>query len=1158
MKRKILFVTLFLVVAIALVLPIIPARAQVATSEEIPSITEKLSPGWERISPTTTVRTVAPAVNGMATVEYRVSAVEETLGDNTTLIDNRWYYQVDPSGQWWFENGNNQFKARVTSDSVTVLDKKGRISVHSSALTLESNTYKDGKPKIVDDPLNGQYKSCLMWEYGKYGKGSTLTRYLRSNNGRLSELWVLSGKPSKDLIFRPNITQAEGYGADTTPMFVFDANYNIIGITANLSHGFYIVEAVNLQNVTYPVYIDPTYNFTPTEDTRLQKSGTVYNTVRTATSADFVLDGDYPSWVGQEYWSANYWINRSTLAFNTSSIPATTTITQAHAWVYGYTDGSDTDFSLYFCSGQPTYPHTPVTVTDFNRAYYTVDSGAGYNTAFGWSASYHVITLNNTGWIIKGGTTKLILMSSRDIAGTVPTGEERVAFWQAEHGAAYTPWLYVVGTAPVTAPIIVTSAATSVTSSGARLNGYISSDGGATCSVQFQYGLYTSYGFTTAWASGYSTGSTFSTIIAGLAPGTTYHFRAVATNTAGTGYGSDATIVTAPLAPTFFTAIGGSTQVSLSWVKGTGAYYTLVLRKTGSYPTSTNDGTVVYYNNGSNCVDSPLTNGVTYYYGAWSYATDLNTYSLTSVQSSATPTAVSAPGTTTGSAFDIGATSATLQGILTSLGGYASADVWFDYGETLAYELGSTAPQTLTATGTFSAGISGLNSTTLHHFRAVADGAGGTSYGTDITFTTGGVGAPAITTNVATGVQITSAQLNGTVTSDGGSPPVTVWFDYGLTTAYELGSTPTAAGLVTSDTFYYGLGGLTTNSTYHYRAVGQNTLGTTYGIDQSFITTTATAPTTNTNSATSVGAVQVTLQGTLLTDGGATCDLSFEWGLTTGYGNTVTASPSTGSAGTAYSALVTGLVVDTTYHFRANATNNGGTGNGTDMAFTTVFGPPTDFMAVAVSSSTINLSWVLQGDQTFVSYKTTGYPVNLLDGTEVYFGLNTYATLSGLTVGTTYYFSAWSWKTGGVWTSTNANAIATTYASTGTNDLPQPTVPAGEEPTPGGSWFDVPTSAVVRNLPLYDIAIGWSDAFEVPEGTFLAILSLFLSMIAGAVLFVKYTQAIPAVCASIMVIVVAALIQACPPVFAIFVGTLEIGAGFGLMSLGGNIAGKGA
>ena len=90
-------------------------------------------------------------------------------------------------------------------------------------------------------------------------------------------------------------------------------------------------------------------------------------------------------------------------------------------------------------------------------------------------------------------------------------------------------------------PAAITNPATLIASFSARLNGSVNPHG-LTTSVYFQYGTTNSYGLTTAPQS--RTGNTFlniSATISGLTASTTYHFRMVTTNSAGTRYGSDET-----------------------------------------------------------------------------------------------------------------------------------------------------------------------------------------------------------------------------------------------------------------------------------------------------------------------------------------------------------------------------------------------------------------------------------------------------------------------------------------------------------------------------------------------------------------------------------------------------------------------------------------
>jgi len=89
-----------------------------------------------------------------------------------------------------------------------------------------------------------------------------------------------------------------------------------------------------------------------------------------------------------------------------------------------------------------------------------------------------------------------------------------------------------------------------VGASGAALSSELI-EGGAVTTVQFEYGPTNSYGRVTGAVSAprkYFT-QRVGTVALGLNPNTTYHFRMVATNSAGTTYGPDGTFRTFPLPP---------------------------------------------------------------------------------------------------------------------------------------------------------------------------------------------------------------------------------------------------------------------------------------------------------------------------------------------------------------------------------------------------------------------------------------------------------------------------------------------------------------------------------------------------------------------------------------------------------------------------------
>ena len=97
------------------------------------------------------------------------------------------------------------------------------------------------------------------------------------------------------------------------------------------------------------------------------------------------------------------------------------------------------------------------------------------------------------------------------------------------------------------------------------------------------------------------------------------------------------------------------------------------------------------------------------------------------------------------------------------------------------------------------------------------------------------------------------------------------------------------------------------------------------------------APTVITNSATGISTSGATLNGSVNANGGSST-VKFYYGLTTAYGDTVTAtqSPVSGSSSTPVSKSITGLAPNTMYHYVVSATNIGGSSSGHDSTFTTI------------------------------------------------------------------------------------------------------------------------------------------------------------------------------------------------------------------------------
>ena len=249
-------------------------------------------------------------------------------------------------------------------------------------------------------------------------------------------------------------------------------------------------------------------------------------------------------------------------------------------------------------------------------------------------------------------------------------------------------------------------------------------------------------------------------------------------------------------------------------------------------------------------------------------------------------------------------------------------------------------------------------------------------------------------------------------------------FEYGSTTGY--GNTVTAAPnpvTGTSNTpVSAGITGLIPGSVYHYRLKAVNCGGTKYGDDQ-IINTGCTEPAATTNAATNIGSTTATLNGTVDANNFSTT-VTFEYGLTTGYGSTITASqsPVAGTSNTAVGAGITRLIPNSVYHFRVKAVNCGGTINGTDRTFNTLCLAPTATTgAYSVSSNDVVISGTVNANNSSTTvifdYGTTSsYGSTIAASPSPIAGTSNTsvnAMLTGLIPNTRYYYRVRASNCGG-------------------------------------------------------------------------------------------------------------------------------------------------
>ena len=494
-------------------------------------------------------------------------------------------------------------------------------------------------------------------------------------------------------------------------------------------------------------------------------------------------------------------------------------------------------------------------------------------------------------------------------------------------------------------PLPTISAATNISTESATLNGTVNANYLSTI-VSFEYGITTSYGSAITATQNPITGSTNTNVSASItgltAGGTTYHARIKATNSLGTTYSNDITFTTLGLVPSVTTLAATNITTIGAQLNGSVNANYLSTVVTFEY------GTTISYSSIITASQSPVTGNATtsvtailsglipntvYHFRVktinslgTSYGNDLTFTSLGQ-----------APTATTQAVSIITATTSNLNGIVNA--NYLSTAVTFEYGTTINYDNSISAiqsPMNGNLTTSVNANLLGLSPTTTYHYRVKAVNALGTAYGNDMSFTTMG-NAPTVITQAATNILPYSATLNGSVNANFLSTTVTL--EYGITTSYGSTVIATQSPIIGSSNTNVSaqITGLTEGTVYHYRIIAINILGTTYGNDITF-NSAGLAPTVTTLGATSTTPTSAQLNGSVNANYLAS-SITFEYGTTTSYDNAViaTQSPITGNTNINVSIPITGLLYNTTYHYRVKAVNSLGTTFGSDMTFVTVY-----------------------------------------------------------------------------------------------------------------------------------------------------------------------------------------------------------------------------
>ncbi|MEO6540225.1 MAG: hypothetical protein ABIN74_04500, partial [Ferruginibacter sp.] len=539
-----------------------------------------------------------------------------------------------------------------------------------------------------------------------------------------------------------------------------------------------------------------------------------------------------------------------------------------------------------------------------------------------------------------------------------------------------------------TIPSVTSGAASAVTSISATVAGTIPANG---CSAITAYGI--EYSTTNGFPNGSGTavpasnlvGINFSSNLTGLAPATTYYFHAYATNSGGTAYGAQGTFTTAT--PTLTTsAITGFGNVCINTTAGPNTFTI-----TGTMLTTANVtvGALAGYTY-STTAGGPYTATLSLVQPGGAYSQIIYVmFTPTAVQSyngnipvggggSATVNRAvtgagvnNAPSVTSGAASAVTQVSATVAGTIPSIGCSAITAYGIEFSTTNGFPNGTgTAVASTNLSGVnFSSALTGLAPATTYYYHAYATNAGGTTYGTQGSFTTS---APVLTATPLTGfgticINTTAGPnsfiINSTAVT---AANITVGPLNGYTFSTTAGGTYTASLSLThaagpyTQTIYVKFSPTAVQSYNGNIPVGGGgaaTINVTVsGSGANSIATVVTGSSTVLNPNT------VTLNGTLSNIGcSGVATYGFEYsgisGLANGLGTKVVSNNLNSGS---FSATVNGLVPGATYYYKAYATNNGGTSYGFEQSFT---------MTTLPAGFVIYSNPILRGTNMHYSYK---------------------------------------------------------------------------------------------------------------------------------------------------------------------------------------------
>ncbi len=228
---------------------------------------------------------------------------------------------------------------------------------------------------------------------------------------------------------------------------------------------------------------------------------------------------------------------------------------------------------------------------------------------------------------------------------------------------------------------------------------------------------------------------------------------------------------------------------------------------------------------------------------------------------------------------------------------------------------------------------------------------------------------PTISTGAYSALTQTSVNISGAYILNGGST-IDVWFDYGTT---PLMTSHTAhQTFINSNGVFNAQLTLQSGTQYYYRAMGIVPLnGLGYGSPNNFISPTYPLPTVTTGSGLANSQSTATLNG-YFNDNGYATQTRFEYANNSSMiGSSFTTWTNQSAHSGIFSDSISGLNSNTTYYFRAIATNAGGTATATSIVHFTTSPIQQQQNACTITSFTASPSQITTGNSTTLYYQTS-------------------------------------------------------------------------------------------------------------------------------------------------------------------------------------------